>query len=316
MADIVIFGATPAGAQLKASIGDGDRVLCFADYDRAKAGTTFEDCHVVHPAALLELTFDRVMMATNDHASTLTFLLKLGIPLHQIEGLRRSGSAAAETRPAAVIYGSRMEALRTFQYVEKSHHVSCFCDPDAAMQGRQVAGRFVVAPGDLCVLRFDRIFIGVSETYKAVHDLLWHWNVPIEKMDVVPDSVLLPPALPHGSERPRCVIVGAGSSGERAFQQLRTTNDIVAFFDNNPAKHGTTFCGRPVHSLAALASFEFDRVVIGSMFAGEIMSQLTTLGVDSARIVLLDQMVALGARSATASRPPFWRRLLAHEPGL
>jgi hypothetical protein len=316
MADLIIFGATPSGAQLKASLPAGDRVLCFADFDREKCGTTFEGCNVVQPAALVELTFDRLLIATTDPAGTLTFLLKLGIPLDKIDAGSRLPPASDDRRPAAVIYGSRLEALRTLQHVEPRYRVLCFCDADPAMQGRRVADRFVIAPADLCTLRFDRIFIGVPHTYEAVHALLWHWGVAIDRMDVAPESVLFPPAAARSSDRPRTVIFGAGSSGEQTLRRVGGDCDVIGFIDNSPSKQGTSVCGLPVHAATALATLDYDRVIIGSMYVAEIMSQLATLGVDSRKIALPDQAIVHAPARQPAPKPGLWRRLFAHAASL
>jgi FlaA1/EpsC-like NDP-sugar epimerase len=309
MADVIVFGATSAGAQLKGSVAPPDRVVCFVETDRSMVGTSFEGCPVVPPAALCSLAFDRVLIGAADAAGTLAFLLKLGVPLDKI-GFPEAVAAASDARPTAVIYGSRLEAIRTLQHVERDYRVLCFCDPDASAQGKRVAGRLVIAPADLCVLRFDKVFVGVAETYKAVHDLLWYWKVPIEKMDAAPESVLFPPHAARSHGRVRAVIFGAGASGERAFTHLRTTQAIVGFVDNSPSKQGTTFCGLPVHAPAALASLEYDRIVVGSMFAAEIMEQLASLGVDASKFVLLDPAVMSAAPPAAAMRRPFWQPIV------
>lgn len=312
MADLVIYGATPAGARLLADRRASERVLCFVDHDRQKAGTIFEGLNVVAPAALLDLTFDRLLVATTDVAGTLTFLIRLGIPIDKVEAADvRQGPVDA--RPTAVIYGSRLEALRTFQHIANSYNVLCFCDPDPARLGKRMADRFVVAPADLCALSFDRVFLGVKETHDALHNLLWHWSVPLDRMDVVPESVLTPPERPSTSDRQRYVIFGAGSSGEAQYRRLSPIGEVIAFVDNSTAKHGTEFCGRPVVAPLALATLEYDQVVIGSMFAAEILNQLVALGVDTRRIVIPDAAVPGGGIPAdTAASPPvaLLRRLI------
>lgn len=312
MADFVIFGANTAGAKKCDELSRAGRVLCFTDFDRAKIGTTFHGWPVVHPASLLDLRFDRIALTLADAAGALSFLLRLGVALERIETAPEGAACleVADMRPSAIIFGARIAGLRTLRHVDARFRVLCFCDGDTGLQGRQLAGRLVVAPADLCVLRYDRIFIGTAETYRAVHDLLWYWNVPIEKMDVVPESILLPPAPPLAGGRPRYIIFGAGSSGERVFRHLSGTAEIVAFVDNNHARHGAEFCGRPVRAPDELATLEYDRIVIGSMYVAEILGQLTMLGVDTARIVMLDPEIVLGHHSDAKGSGGFWRRLL------
>ena len=308
MADIVVFGADSAGAKRCDELARTDRVICFADFDRAKVGTTFHGRPVVAAPSLLDLPFDRVALTTQDPAGTLSFLLRLGIPLARIEAVGGGATEAAggDPRPTAVIFGARIHGIRTMHHIKARFRVVCFCDSDPALQGRRIAGLFVVAPADLRTLSYDRIFLGVAETYKVLHELLWQWGVPIEKMDVVPESVLLPPEPAIRGARPRYVVFGAGSSGERVFRHLAAQGEVVGFVDNSRAKHGTEFCGRPVHAPEALAGLDYDRVVIGSMYTAEILGQLMELGIDTGRIVVLDSAIVLGTALETMKRV-WWR---------
>ena len=317
MADIIIYGATPAGAQARAAHeAAGDRVLGFVDHDGSRVGTTFDGLTVVPSAALLDVAFDRVHIASADAAATLTFLLKLGVPLAKLEPASAAGQEPPDSRPTAIIYGAKLEALRTLAYVERDYRVLCFCDGDAAMHGKRLAGRFVIAPADLCVLKCDRVFLGVPGTYAALHDLLWHWNVPLEKMDVVPESVLCPQsAAASAGAQVRYIIFGAGASAEQLFKRLSQTADVVAFVDNSTAKHGTTFCGRTVYPPTSLETLVYDRIAIGSMFAAEIYQQLSALGIDSRSIEIPDPAAPVRAPAQASSRSSgrrgwwaFWRR--------
>jgi hypothetical protein len=288
--DYVIFGTTSFGEQLRASLGPDDRALCFATDDRTKVATRFGGLNVVHPAWLLEISFDRVLVATDDRTAALTFLLRLGIPIEKIDAaVAPSAPQHADPRPTAVIYGSGIEALRTLQHLKDSYRVLCFCDPNGGMHGKRVAGHWVLPPADLRVLAFDRIFIGVSDTYRAVHDLLWGWSVPIERMDVVPEHVLLKSSSIPTLDHPRCVIFGAGSAGEQAFAHVPQGHEVIAFIDNNPARHGTEFCGRRVYGPETLRALEYDRLVIASAYSREILTQLSAMGLDRGEIQVWGQ---------------------------
>lgn len=305
MADIVIFGADAAGARRCDELAVSDRVRCFADFDPAKAGTVFHGRPVIAAGSLRDVAFDRVVLTATDPGGTLAFLLRLGIELERIEPAAhgKPPSAATDPRPVAVVYGARIHGLRTLQHVAAKYRVLCFCDPDPSLQGRTVAGRLVVAPADLRALRYERLFLGVAETYQALHELLWQHGVPLEKMDVVPESVLVPPEPTIRGARARYVVFGAGSSGERVFRHLAAQGEVVGFVDNSRAKHGTEFCGRPVHAPEALAGLDYDRVVIGSMYTAEILGQLLELGIDAGRILVLDPGIVLGT---AAGRRRWW----------
>lgn len=301
MPDVVIYGAGAAGATCRASLGPEVRVLCFADHEPARIGHEFDGLQVVHPSSLLHFSFDRVLLAEKDRAAALTFLLKLGVPLDKIDGSTPPVAQDTTPRPVAVVYGTGIEALRTLQYIEPQYTVACFCDPNPAMHGRHVAGRFVLAPSDLTLVPYDTVFIGSVDTYRAVHELLWQLRIPLEKMDVIPEHLLIRDAPAPPAARPRCVIFGAGASGQQVAQHLKSGHDIVAFVDNSPAKHGTTFCGRPVMPPAALSAIEHDRIVVASMFASEIFLQLSSMGFDNGNIVVVDP-ATIGSRPAPAAR--------------
>ena len=77
------------------------------------------------------------------------------------------------------------------------------------------------------------------------------------------------------------MVWGAGAAGRRVLNLvLDLGGTIDAFVDSNPAKHGTSVAGRPVIAPRMLASPEWlgSFVLIGSMHAGEIESNLLQLG--------------------------------------
>ena len=203
-----------------------------------------------------------------------------------------------------VIFGTGSSGERAWRAAAElpDLRVVAFADNHPDRQGRTVVGRFVVSPADLRTLRYDRVFLGVAETYKDLHELLWQHGVPIEKMDVVPSRCCCRRSRRSGGARPRYVVFGAGSSGERVFRYLTSSGEVVAFVDNSPAKHGTEFCGRPVHAPEALAGLDYDRVAIGSMYTAEILGQLIELGIETGRIVVLDSAIILGTAPATKRR--------------
>ena len=84
----------------------------------------------------------------------------------------------------------------------------------------------------------------------------------------------------HATER-SVVVWGSGAAGRQVLNLvLDLGGTIDAFVDSNPEKHGTSVAGRPVIAPRMLASPEWldSFVLIGSMFASEIESNLLQLG--------------------------------------
>lgn len=69
-------------------------------------------------------------------------------------------------------------------------------------------------------------------------------------------------------------IFGAGLSGMSAWENLRKKHRILGFIDNNPAKHGKTFCELPIYSPAILNDAEFQLIYIASEYIESIQKQL------------------------------------------
>ena len=74
-------------------------------------------------------------------------------------------------------------------------------------------------------------------------------------------------------------------------------HEVVAFFDNDSRKHGTTLLGLPVLAPAQIDTLTIDRLLIGSMYETEIRAQLRTLGVP-------DDMMSLHPRGVLADLAP------------
>lgn len=81
--------------------------------------------------------------------------------------------------------------------------------------------------------------------------------------------------------RRRVVIFGAGEAGLRAAGTLDLArDDLVAFLDNNRARHGELVFGRPVVEPARLLHLDFDHIVLASMAHEQMYHQLRHLGID------------------------------------
>lgn len=91
------------------------------------------------------------------------------------------------------------------------------------------------------------------------------------------------------SEPARIVIFGASVGGQRARRVLRCDERVIAFCDNDRAKHGQQLGGVPIIAPDHLRSTQYDRVLIASSYHREIRAQLRDqLGVDGAKIEVLD----------------------------
>lgn len=76
------------------------------------------------------------------------------------------------------------------------------------------------------------------------------------------------------SNKPKIVVFGASKGGERFLRRCGNAYDVLAFSDNDPAKHGSSLSGIPVLPPDRIPDFPFDLVVVASMFGREIKDQL------------------------------------------
>ena len=97
--------------------------------------------------------------------------------------------------------------------------------------------------------------------------------------------------------RLRIAVFGAAAGGERLARQLMRRHDLVAFFDNDSRKHGTTLLGLPVLAPAQLDTLTVDRLLIGSVYEPEIRAQLRDQGVP-------EDMLTLHPRGVLADLSP------------
>ena len=74
----------------------------------------------------------------------------------------------------------------------------------------------------------------------------------------------------------KIILFGAGSCGQRHAQEI--SEDILCFVDNDPAKQGNEILGRPVIAAEQITSYEYDAIVIASIYESEIRRQLIQMG--------------------------------------
>lgn len=72
----------------------------------------------------------------------------------------------------------------------------------------------------------------------------------------------------------RIVVWGTGKGAEKAVNIPEDSVDIVAFVDNREAKQGGRFLGKPVISPSDIRKYEYDKIVICSVYFNEIKEQI------------------------------------------
>ena len=78
----------------------------------------------------------------------------------------------------------------------------------------------------------------------------------------------------------KIALFGAGARGVQCLAALAgdTRFEIVRFFDNDPKKWNTALQGIPICEPTAKACDEVDAIILASVYAKEILAQLTRLG--------------------------------------
>jgi hypothetical protein len=84
----------------------------------------------------------------------------------------------------------------------------------------------------------------------------------------------------------RILIFGTGSGLGDLLSVLPPNVEIIGLLDNNPKKQGTTIGGKPVHPPSAIASLEFDRIVISPRDGATIRNQLVDMGVPREKVLV------------------------------
>ncbi len=83
---LILHGAGAAGRAALGRIRRGDRVVCFADGDSAKAGSVVEGIPVISPRGILEREFDLVVITSQHGAEIRAQLADLGVdPLRVVD---------------------------------------------------------------------------------------------------------------------------------------------------------------------------------------------------------------------------------------
>jgi len=82
------------------------------------------------------------------------------------------------------------------------------------------------------------------------------------------------------------VLFGSGNGAKEYLLKIKDCN-ILAIFDNDIKKHGTSFEGIKIYSPSKINSFNFDEIVIVSQWVKDIYEQLINeLKVDKEKIII------------------------------
>jgi len=84
------------------------------------------------------------------------------------------------------------------------------------------------------------------------------------------------------------VIFGAGVGGRRAATHLARAREVRYFVDSDPKKQGTRVMGCEVRPPKAILSTPEVSVIVASIHADAIFTQLLTLGVPAHRIEIIN----------------------------
>lgn len=86
----------------------------------------------------------------------------------------------------------------------------------------------------------------------------------------------------------KILIFGAGEAGRKIIDIINEDKvTILAYIDNDVTKQGQLINGKIILNPQAIYSFDYDYIVIASMYQEEIYEQLIEMGIDKNRILVL-----------------------------
>lgn len=83
----------------------------------------------------------------------------------------------------------------------------------------------------------------------------------------------------------KLILFGAGLVGRQILPKYQRRYDIVAFTDNDKAKHGTYVSGVEIVPVHKIDEFNYDYIVITSTASAQIYDQLLTIGIPKDKIL-------------------------------
>ncbi len=84
--------------------------------------------------------------------------------------------------------------------------------------------------------------------------------------------------------RKAVLLFGAGSGGEQTYFSLPKNFRCVAFVDNDIKKHRTTFLGKQVIAPSEISNYNYDSIIISSIYADDIERQLLDMNIEAGKI--------------------------------
>lgn len=109
----------------------------------------------------------------------------------------------------------------------------------------------------------------------------------------------------------KILIFGSSLGGTRVFNVLAKSDSVVAFVDNDPAKHGKILHGHEILSPAAAVKLEFDALIIASQAYPQIGAQLLSLGVPKDKIEVADGAILRGDYELKSYKRILWTGVAA-----
>lgn len=77
----------------------------------------------------------------------------------------------------------------------------------------------------------------------------------------------------------KILIFGASAGGQHYYQNNKNIHQVLAFIDNDENKHGTLIDGISVISPQSIANYDYEKIVVASMYVHSITEQLVQLGI-------------------------------------
>lgn len=202
----------------------------------------------------------------------------------------------AGQRPKAVIFGAGRGGERALRHLESAWEIVAFLDNDPQKHGTRLHGLPVLPAASLHELDSATVFVA-SMYGEEIRQQLAGLGVRRSRIQHVDAQVLASeqPAAADSMQRLKVIIFGTGMGGLRAYRKLPPECRIVAFADNDPAKIGLEYCGHPILSPEQLRSSSFDHILVASMHADEIVTQLEELGIPPCRIEVVHHSILVDA---------------------
>lgn len=98
------------------------------------------------------------------------------------------------------------------------------------------------------------------------------------------------------------LIFGASLGGKRLLNVLSKDEQVLAFLDNDPAKHNESLKGYPILSPQQGFQLDYDAVIIASQSYSQIASQLVEKGLDKNKIEVADPAILRGDYELSSNR--------------